>query len=119
MALLAAWLLPLRRVVSPGTPGVKGPAAKPCPAPAAVLRDALKLRTRDGEQAQRAMEAADAFASLLGAQADASPPSRVALGRVLRAAKGQWRTALALAAALRTPGVVTLLSCASRHLRGA
>jgi hypothetical protein len=78
-------------------------------APAAILRDALKLRVRDGEAVQRLHDGADAFAALLAEEGGGAAASRPRLGRVLRAAKGGWRVALALAAALRAPHAVTLL----------
>ncbi len=112
-ALLAAWLLPLRRCAVPagGKPGGKtAPLSQP------LIRDALKLRAKDAEQAQRLLDGADAFAAHLAAPPDAAP-SRAALGRTLRAVKAQWRVALALAAALRVPGVLTLLPCAAGWLR--
>ena len=107
-ALLAAWLLPLRRCAAPGAPGGKG-GAKAVAAPAAILRDALKLRVRDGEAVQRLHDGADAFAALLAEEGGGAAASRPRLGRVLRASKSGWRVALALAAALRAPHLVTLL----------
>jgi hypothetical protein len=105
-ALLAAWLLPLRRVIAPAGPG--GKPSKPMPAAQYVVREALKLRGRDGDAVARLHDGADAFAALLGEEGAGMGASRARLGRVLRSAKGSWRVALALAAALRAPLAVTL-----------
>jgi tRNA nucleotidyltransferase (CCA-adding enzyme) len=105
-ALLAAWLLPLRRVVAPA--GAGGKPSKPTPAAQYVVREALKLRGRDGDAVARLHDGADAFAALLGEEGAGMGASRARLGRVLRSAKGSWRVALALAAALRSPLAVTL-----------
>lgn len=97
VALLAAWLSPLRSVLAPSSP-------KPTPLPQHVLREALKLRGKDAEGVARLHASSDAFAPLLAP--GAPTPSRARLGRLLRSAKGSWRTAIALAAAFRAlPGL--------------
>ena len=117
-ALLAGFLAPLRRVqhVPPTQPGGKG-GAKPQALVALLIREALKLRTKDVEQVSRILDASDAFAALYassasnGGEAGSSKalPSRSQLGRMLRSAKHQWRVAAAIGAVTcRAQGVMTL-----------
>jgi len=110
VALLAAWCAPLARCLEappPARPGAK--PARPAPATAHVIRESLKLRARDAEQAARLLEAAAALRAVADeARAAAQPPSRARLGRVLRTARALWRPALCLAAAAAAPGAVQL-----------
>ena len=103
-ALLASFLAPLRQVQCTPAQGAK--ANKPHGVVSFIIRESLKLRTKDGDAVARILDACDAF-SALGA-ADQEAPSRATLGRLLRQAKHQWRVAAAIGAANRAPGAVTL-----------
>ena len=108
-ALLAAWCAPLAACVEQPPSSSAKKTSKPVPALHHIIRESLKLRTKDVDNATRLLEAAAAFRALSAAQADsAAPPTRPKLGRLLRSAKGLWRVALCLAAAQSAPGAVAL-----------
>ena len=103
-ALLAAFLAPLRQVQCTPPPGSK---SKPQGVVSYIVRESLKLRTKDGDAVNRILDACDAFAALAAADGQEAP-TRATLGRLLRSAKHQWRVAAAIGAANRAPGAVTL-----------